>query len=72
MGVYKKPWPDCLLPLTWSCSSQHVPVTQLVLRMEESVTVTLISLRVSLLVSAGANCMLKESAAMSVKKASMV
>lgn len=60
------------MPLTWSCCSQRVPVTQLVLKMEGSVTVTLIFLWVSLLVSVGANCMWKESVVTFVKKASMI
>lgn len=53
-------------------SVNHVPVTQLVLKMAESVTVTLIFLWVSLLVSVGANCMWKESVVTFVKKASMI
>lgn len=53
-------------------SVNHVPVTQLVLKMEESVTVTLIFLWVSLLVSVGANCMWKENVVTFVKKASMI
>lgn len=53
-------------------SSQSVPVTQLALRMRESVTVTLISLPVSLPVSVGVSYMWKENIVIFAKKGSTV